>query len=70
MAKPCVVKCEDGSTLIEFIDKDWRFGIVIDKNRKESSWYFVDKDRLNPEDFENNCGHLSEDFLKLLKDNL
>lgn len=68
--KPCVVKCEDGSTLIEFIDKEWRFGIVIEKNRKESSWHLVDKKRMTNEDFENNCGNLSEEFLNLLKEEL
>lgn len=64
MNKPCIVKVEDGSTLIEFIDKNWRFGIVIDKNLKDSSWHLVfKKEKLKEEGY---CGELSEEMYTLL----
>jgi hypothetical protein len=63
--KPCVVKCEDGSTLIEFISKEWRFGICIEKERKESSWYLVTKKGKLDE-----CDYLSKEFLSIIKENI
>ena len=38
---PLVTRCEDGSILLEWLFKDWRIGISIEKNRAESSWYIV-----------------------------
>ena len=67
MTKPYVTKCPDGSILIEFVNKDWRFGISLEKDRKESSWYLVDKKRMTNKDFEENMGTLPEEFLNLLK---
>jgi hypothetical protein len=37
-----ITHCDDGSTLFEWCyKKEWRFGISIEKNKRESSWYFV-----------------------------
>lgn len=41
--KAWVHKCEDGSTLIEWVAKDMRFSISIEKELKKSSWCFVAK---------------------------
>jgi hypothetical protein len=59
--KPIVKKINDGSTLIEWISKEWRFGIVIEADKTESSWHLVTKD-----DKIDGCGTLSEEFLNLL----
>ena len=42
--KPYVLKSEDGSITVEWIHKDCRFAINIEKDPKESSWYFVAKE--------------------------
>lgn len=34
---------DDGSTLIEWIADDCRFGVSIEPDLKESSWYYVTK---------------------------
>ena len=52
--KPSVYHCEDGSILIEWIDKDKRFFISFEQDPAESSWGFVSK----AGDFEG--GHLDE----------
>ena len=36
-----VFHCDDGSISFEWIDKDFRFGISLEKDKEESSWYFV-----------------------------
>lgn len=56
--KPHIAHVDDGSILFEWIAKDRRFGIVIDKNNiKESSWFYVNKDGTNE------CGDLPEELL-------
>ena len=42
-SKPKAIKCADGSILIEWITKNCRFGISLEKEPSESSWYFVSK---------------------------
>lgn len=60
--KPHIVKGEDGSILIEWISKEYRFGIALEKNKKESSWYFAAKDgTVEGSEF-------SEELLNLFKD--
>ena len=60
-----VCECEDGSTLFEWIAKDCRFGISLEKELSESSWYFLTKDFKYSE-----CGILSEKALRCLKEKL
>lgn len=60
--KPHIVKGEDGSILIEWISKEYRFGITLEKNKKESSWFFVAKDGTME------GSELPEELLNLFKD--
>jgi hypothetical protein len=62
--KPIINKCEDGSVLIEFIKKDWRFYLAIEKDLKESSWGFCAREGKLKNWSES--GDLSESFLKLV----
>lgn len=39
--RPHIVESDDGSTLIEWVFDHHRFGISLDLNISESSWYFV-----------------------------
>jgi len=55
--KPHIAHCDDGSILFEWIAKDRRFGICIDANIKDSSWFYVNKDGVNE------CGDLPEELL-------
>jgi hypothetical protein len=41
--RPHISHLDDGCTLIEFIWKRHRIGIAIEKDLKESSWYYVSK---------------------------
>jgi len=60
--KPLISRCSDGSILLEWIKKDWRFGISIEKDPAESSWYLVTrKGKLD------DSGLLSEEFSNLIK---
>jgi hypothetical protein len=59
---PRLVKCDDGSTLCEWITKNWRFGISIEKNIEESNWYFVYKDPMIGE-----CGTLPKRLIETIK---
>jgi hypothetical protein len=60
--KPLVHRCEDGSILFEWLEREWRFVISIEKYFSESSWYLVTrKGKLDA------YGYLSEDFLKIIK---
>ena len=43
MMKPHVVRPDDGSTLIEWVGSNKRFGLSLEKGASPS-WYFVDKD--------------------------
>ena len=61
--KPHIIKCKDESILIEWIDKNQRFGISLEKDRKESSWYFVSKDGTTE------GGELPEELLNLFREN-
>lgn len=58
--EPFVTYCADDSLLIEWIDSDCRFGISIEPNLKESSWYFVTKDYCD-------CGTLPPAMIERLK---
>jgi len=40
---PQVFHPEDGSTLIEWVSKDYRFGISFEEILGESGWFFVVK---------------------------
>jgi len=42
--KPHVVKPDDGSTLIEWVDAGRRFGLSLERLITKSSWYYVHKD--------------------------
>lgn len=65
--KPWIHKCEDGSTLIEWIAKDMRFGISIEKDLKESSWYFVARKKLfRP--MLSEYGYLPEELIQVIKE--
>ena len=39
--QPYIAHSEDGSTHFEWIEKEWRLGIVIDPNPQDSSWFLV-----------------------------
>jgi hypothetical protein len=41
--KPLVHKQQDGSMLIEWISKDCRFGLCLEKNKEENSWYYISR---------------------------
>jgi hypothetical protein len=47
MQKPHIIENEDGSIVIEWIKKEKRFGICIENDLRQSSWYFASKE--NPE---------------------
>ena len=60
--KPMVIHTEDGGILVEWTWKHMRFGISLEKERKESGWYMVDKSgRMESE-------YLPDAFLELFKD--
>lgn len=40
---PTICHLDDGATLIEFIWKNARIGVSIEKDLKESCWYYVIK---------------------------
>ena len=40
-------ECDDGSILYEWTHRTWRFGISIEGEHAESSWYFVSKFGVN-----------------------
>jgi hypothetical protein len=61
MMKPLITKCADGSVLVEFIDKDWRFYLSIDKKSSDSSWGFCTREG------KSDCGELSPQFLDLFE---
>ncbi|MBU0907744.1 MAG: hypothetical protein KKE05_06330 [Nanoarchaeota archaeon] len=42
--KPYVSRNDEGCIIFEWRDKDRRFGIAVEKELKESGWYYVDKD--------------------------
>lgn len=42
--KAYVFHPDDGSTLYEWIDKDFRFGISVEIDPVETGWYFVHRD--------------------------
>jgi hypothetical protein len=65
--KPLIAKCEDGSTLFEWIDKDMRFGIALEKDLKESCWYFIAKETSN-RPMMNECGDLPEELIRIIKE--
>ena len=65
--KPMIHKCEDGSTLFEWIAKDMRFGISIEKDLKESSWYFVAK-KCWGRPMMSEGDYLPEELIKVIKD--
>lgn len=44
---PYRIVCDDGSILFEWIRQSWRFGISIEKELRESGWYFVSKFGVN-----------------------
>jgi hypothetical protein len=56
--KPKAIKCADGSNLIEWITKDCRFGISLELEPSESSWYFVSKCHKSMGD----CGELPKEL--------
>ena len=41
---PSIVRCEDGSILIEWINDRSRFGISVELLPEETGWYFVAED--------------------------
>lgn len=59
--KPYVFCGEDEGITVEWISDYRRFGISIDKNIKDSSWWYVDRDH-NME-----CGDLPEELLVLFR---
>ena len=59
--KPIIYHDNDGSTSIEWISKDFRFGISIEPNPQESSWWFVTKDY-------GDCGKLTEEMQKYIRE--
>lgn len=60
MMKPIVIQVEDGSLLIEWISKNARFGISLEPNMKDSSWFYVHKNE------EGACGELPQSFIEKL----
>ncbi len=61
--KPHIVKCEDGSILCEWIDKNWRMGISIEPTLEDSSWYFIQKRPLV-----SHYGAIPIELIKIIKD--
>lgn len=63
--KPNIILIHD-ELLIEWTDKDWRFGLWLDpKDEKEKAgWYFVSKEH------EGESGPLDENFIAVLKEYL
>lgn len=35
------VECWDGSFVYEYMKPNWRFGLSLEKDPKESGWFFV-----------------------------
>ena len=45
---PCSIsRCDDGSFLIEIYGPDWRIGVVVDVEAKDSGWHMVSREN-NP----------------------
>jgi hypothetical protein len=59
--EPQIKHCTDGSTLIEWIFKNARFGISIEAIIKDSTWFYCHKDGTN------DCGGLPNDLLSYFK---
>ncbi len=53
---------DDGSLLIEWIGTDKRFGIYIQKNPLDSTWYYVSSDHMDE-----GSGYLPEQLLERLR---
>lgn len=67
--KPVVKKCEDGSILIEFIDRKWRFYICLEEKLEESSWgLIINGNKLKLENLSVG-GELSREFINLIDTN-
>jgi hypothetical protein len=62
--KPMINKLNDGSILFEWCAKDCRFGISIEPNLKESTWYYVS--RCPKQMLEGD--YLPKEFVELLKE--
>lgn len=58
--KAYVFHPDDGSTLYEWVDKDFRFGISVEKILPESGWYFVQRNGVLY------SGELPEELLRCL----
>lgn len=65
---PHITNCDDESIVIEWITKDWRFWIALEKDQKKSSWGFVGKSV--PFDIDTNSGYIPNKFFKILHDYL
>jgi hypothetical protein len=65
--KPLYHKSDDGSILFEWIEKNHRFGISIEKDIKESSWYFIGRSGFFRHAGLMEGGVLPDEFLSLLK---
>ena len=63
--KPSIHKADDGSILIEWITKDVRFYLSIDKDANESSWGFLS--RCGMGDGFNCWGPLPDELRNLIK---
>lgn len=65
--KPQVKYCDDGSTLIEWRNRDMCFYIALGKDKAESSWGLVDKSNA---DVGGEFGELPKEILDLFKPSL
>lgn len=61
--KPYIQKQLDGSILFEWIHQNCRFGISLEKDIKDSSWYFVSK-----KPFFSEGSYLPKEFIDQLKE--
>lgn len=66
VSRPKAIKCLDGSTLIEWITKNCRFGISLEVEPSESSWYFVSKCHKNLGDY----GYLPKELIPIKQEDL
>ena len=64
-SEPYIVKCDDGSLLMEWIGEDWRFVLSVENVPElESSWHLVHRQ------FSGGSGYIKRDFFDSLLQHL
>lgn len=62
MMKPIVLRPDEDSFMIEWVSSSARFGISLESNPSECSWFYVHKDG------ESACGQLPQTFFDALQE--